>query len=104
MSVYVENTFNYGADSSIQTQWHTLQQGIIAGYTSYFTGIYTHTPEVPNPPGFPPTSGTYTSRSIWSDLTQAEAYVAELQAGLAANPGLSAFAVGPLTAGEDTPA
>ncbi len=101
MGIYVQNTFDYSANASVKSDFAAIQNPILAKYTAYITDVWQHTPTMPDPPGFPPVGGTYTSKRTWTDLTQAQTYVAELQTAINANPGVTAYSVGPMTAGQD---
>ncbi len=101
MGIYVQNTYDYSASQAVIDEFMTLQAPILASYSDYCTYDWAHDPTMPNPPGFPPAGGVYTSKRTWTDLSQAQAYVAEMQAMINANPGVTAYSVGPLSAGQD---
>lgn len=96
MAIYSRATYNYSVSQSIKDQTSAGIDPIIQPYVTAGVCLtdFTHTPELPGGV-YPPVSGEYTSQRSWTDLAQAQACIAAINAWLDANPGCKAYNYGP---------
>jgi hypothetical protein len=95
MPIYTDRTLNFACDPAIQAQNKIGTIAIVQPYidSGYCSAESTWTPPLPDGV-YPPTSGSYTQRRTWTDLSQAQACIAEVDTWLDANPACIEF--GPL--------
>jgi hypothetical protein len=92
MTITTQTTFNFGADPTLISTTDNAVGLIVAPYVDagYCPEYPTWTPTLPDG-AYPPTSGSYTGTKGWTDLTQAQQCVAQINAWANANPGASAY-------------
>lgn len=96
MAIYSVSTFNYSVSQTLKDQFSAGVIPIITPYADagYVTNDFAHTPPLPGNI-YPPTSGVYTTQRTWTDLTQAQACIASINAWLDANAECKQFTAGP---------
>jgi hypothetical protein len=96
MAIYTEATFNFSADPALITQSNQAMGQITQPYVDagYCPQNPDYTPALPDDT-WPPSSGTYVARKEWTDQTQAEFCVAQIQSWLNSNPACKAYSNGP---------
>jgi hypothetical protein len=92
MNITTQTIYNFGADPTLISTTDNALGLIVAPYVEagYCPEYPTWVPELPGGV-YPPTSGTYIGTKGWTDLTQAQQCVAQINAWANANPAASAY-------------